>query len=106
MIGRSAKPGPDYVPEAEPDQKLWIRINGTGYVVQKVSDDPKFLEALREGMRIEGTTCDGLLARFAKLVLLDGAENHPVALTTLANCDWTHVTQEILENFLRRKRYR
>ena len=50
-------------------------------------------------MRIEGTTCDGLLARFAKLVLLDGAENHPVALTTLANCDWTHVTQEILENF-------
>ena len=47
MIGRSAKPGPDYVPEAEPDQKLWIRVNGTGYVVQKVSDDPKFLEAFK-----------------------------------------------------------
>ena len=99
MIGRSAEPAPEYVPEAEPDKKLWIRVNGTGYVVRKVSDNPKFLEILREAMSIEGMTYDGLLAKFANLVLRDGADKHPVALTTLANCDWTHVTQEIAENF-------
>jgi hypothetical protein len=50
-------------------------------------------------MRAEGTTYAGLLARFANLVLIDGAENHPVALTVLANCGWTTVTQDILDNF-------
>ena len=50
-------------------------------------------------MRIEGTTYEGLLARFANLVLVDGVEKHVVALTILANCGWTAVTQEILDNF-------
>ena len=99
LIGRSAEPSPDYAPEAEPEKKLQIRVNGTGYVVPKIVDDPKFPYALREAMRIEGTTYAGLLARFANLVLLDGVENHYVALTMLANCDWMEVTQEILENF-------
>jgi hypothetical protein len=39
------------------------------------------------------------LARFANLVLVDGVDNHRVALTMLANCGWTHVTLQILEDF-------
>jgi hypothetical protein len=99
MIGRSAEPAPDYAPEAEPEKKLQIRVNGTAYVVPKISDDPKFPYGITEAMRIEGTTYEGLLARFANLVLVDGVEKHVVALTILANCGWTAVTQEILDNF-------
>jgi len=99
MIGRSAEPAPDYVPETEPDKKLQIRVNGIGYVVPKLSDDPGFGDVLNEGMRIAGTTYDGLLARLANLVVVDGVENHTAAMTILANCGWADVTQEILESF-------
>lgn len=98
-IGRSAEPAPDYTPELEPEKKLQIRVNGTVYVVPKISDDPWFPDAVTGAMRVEGTTYEGLLARFANLVLVDGVENHPVALMMLANWGWTGVTQEILENF-------
>ena len=99
MIGRAAEPASDYVPEPEPDQKLQIRVNKTIYVVQKLVADPRFEQALAEAIRVERTTFDGLMARFANLVLLEGADSHPVALTTLANCGWTHLTQQILDDF-------
>ena len=98
MIGRSANPASDYTPEAEPENKLQIRVNGTGYVVPKISD-AKFPYGLTEAMMLEGTTYEGLLARFANLVLVDGVEDHVVALTILANCGWTAVTQGLLDNF-------
>jgi hypothetical protein len=98
-MGRSAEPAPDYTPEVKPEKKLQIRVNGAAYVVPKLSDDPRFPDALTEAMRVEGTTYEGLLAMFANLVLVDGVENHPVALMMLANCGWTAVTLEILEEF-------
>jgi hypothetical protein len=98
-IGQSAEPESDYAPEVEPEKKRQIRVNGAAYVIPKISDDSRFSDALTEAMRVEGTTYEGLLARFANLVLVGGAENHPVALMMLANCGWTGVTQEILEDF-------
>jgi hypothetical protein len=98
-IGRSAEPAPDYAPEVEQEKKRQIRVNGAVYVVPKISDNPKFLYALTEAMRAEGATYEELLARFVNLVLVDGVENHPVALMMLANCGWTAVTREILEDF-------
>jgi hypothetical protein len=99
MIGRSAEPAQGYTPELEPNKKLQIRVNGAIYVVQKIFDDPKFELALTKAMEIEGTTYEGLLARFANLILVDGVENHYVALTMLANCGWMQICQEILDDF-------
>jgi hypothetical protein len=99
FIGSSLRPATDYKPEPAPEEKLQIRVNGTGYAVPRLSDHPRFLDALAAGMRAEGTTYEGLLARFANLVLVDGVEKHLWALTILANCGWTAVTQEILENY-------
>jgi len=67
--------------------------------VQNLTADPRFQQALAEAIRIERTTFDGLMARFANLVLVEGADSHPVALAMLANCGWTHLTQQILKNF-------
>jgi hypothetical protein len=99
VIGATPAPAPDYEPVAEPDDKLQIRVNGVVYIVRKVGDDPKFDQAIIGAMRIEQTTFDGLMARFANLVLVEGADNHPTALTVLANYGWTHVTPQILEDF-------
>jgi hypothetical protein len=99
MIGRAAEPASDYAPEPEPDQKLQIRVNKTTYVVRNLVAHPGFEQALAEAIRVERTTFDGLMARFANLVLLEGADSHPVALAMLANCGWTHLTQPILDNF-------
>jgi hypothetical protein len=99
MIGRAPKPASDYVPEPEPEDKLQIRVNGTTYRVQNVTADPRFEHVLAEAIRLEQTTFDGLMARFANLVLVEGADSHPAALAMLANCGWTHLTQQILQDF-------
>ena len=99
VIGSSAEPAPDYTPEVAPEEKLQIRVNGKAYVVRRIFDDPKFSYFLTEAMEFEGTTYEGLLARLANFVLVDGVKNHPAALTVLANCGWAAVTQEILEDF-------
>ena len=98
MIGHAAEPAPDF------DQnKLEIQVNGTVYVVPKIPYDQNFFDAVKEAVQGESTTYHGLLARFAKLVLVDGAEHHPAALAMLANCGWTAVTQETLERFCEAK---
>ena len=98
-IGAPVEAAPGYTPIADPENKLQIRVNGAPYIVKKIRNDPRFDEAIIGAMRIEQITYDGLLARFANLVLVDGVDNHRVALTILANCGWTHVTQKILEDF-------
>jgi hypothetical protein len=99
IIGATAEPAPGYEPVAEPDDNVQIRVNNVAYIVEKICDDAILDEAIIGAMRIEQTTYDGLMARFANLVLVDGADNHLVALTILANCGWTHVTPQILEDF-------
>jgi len=99
MIGRAAEPASDYVPEPEPEKRLQIRVDRTTYKVPNVTADPRFEKMLVGAIKAEGTTFDGLIARFANLVLVEGADSHPVALAVLANCGWTHLTQQLLEDF-------
>jgi hypothetical protein len=101
MIGRSSEPAPCYEPEAEPEKNIQIRVNAATYRVNDISsaDPTKFRHCLIEAMQVESTTYEGLLANFAHLVLVDGVEDHVAALTVLANCGWTDVTREILENY-------
>jgi hypothetical protein len=99
LIGRSATAGPNYEPELDESKKVEIHVGGSVYFVPRLAHDQRFLDALEEAVRAEGTTYDGLLARLANLLLMDGVENHPVALMMLANCGWKVVSQEVLEDF-------
>jgi hypothetical protein len=99
VLGQSAEPAAGYVPEASPDNKLQIRVNGITYICNEFPDDPRIGEGLTAAMEAARTTYEEFLANLANLVLADGAESHTVALTILANCRWTHLSPQILEDF-------
>jgi hypothetical protein len=100
MLGAEQKPAADYEPISDPDTKHQIRLNDESYIV---SDMPEewVRRVIIDGMREFRLTEDALLARFAR-TLLQGNPSGPVKgvlLTLLANCGWTHVTQEVHDDF-------
>jgi hypothetical protein len=104
QFGQQAKPAEDYEPVPDPDIKLQIRVNDETYVVHEWPEE-MVCQSLHLGMHMHSLTEDALLASFAQMLL---RENYPsnikdeakgVALSLLANCGWTHVTQQVLDDF-------
>ena len=101
MLGVEQKPAEGYVPILDPDTKRQIRLNGDTYIVSAMPEE-LVAYAITDGMRKFSLSEDALLAGLAYNLLQeafpsDAAEG--VALTLLANCGWTHVTQEVIDDF-------
>jgi hypothetical protein len=102
QFGQQPKPAAGYEPVPDPDTKRQIRVNGNTYIVCKWPEE-MVMQWIRVGMQMQSLPEDALLASFAEMLL---QERHPsddatkgILLTLLANCGWTHVTQEVLDDF-------
>ena len=76
-----------------------IRVNGYIYVVPKVPDHLKVEVCGAVYYSSLAQTHEQTMANLANLVLTDGAEEHGIALTLLANSGWTHLSREILGDY-------
>ena len=101
MLGVDQKPAGGYVPVPDPDTKIQIRLDGRAYTVCALPEEC-VTYAITMGMREFSLTKDALLASFANTLLRDRQTSYAanaVLLTLLANCGWTDVTQEVLDDF-------
>jgi hypothetical protein len=104
MLGAEQTPSEDFRNTDVSDAGLQIRVNGDTYIVPEWPDD--FLSyAVSMGKVHYSTTGDALLAIVADNVLRDTyppgrkSEFKAIALGLLANCGWTHLTREVLDEF-------
>jgi hypothetical protein len=103
-LGIEHKPAEGYEPIRDPDTKRQIRVNGDIYIVCEWPEE-MVNRSIRLGMQMHSLTEDALLARFADMLLREDYppnavhEAKTVALSLLANCGWTHVTQEVVDDF-------
>lgn len=103
-FGQQAKPAEDYEPVPAPDTKRQIRVNEDVYIVSEWPEEI-ICRSVRLGMQMHSLTHDALLASFADMLLRENYgsnirdEAKGVALSLLANCGWTHVTQQVLDDF-------
>lgn len=103
-FGQQAKPAEDYEPVLDPDTKRQIRVNGDIYIVSEWPEEI-ICRSIRLGMQMHSLTEDAFLASLAGMLL---HENYPsnirdeakgMALSLLANRGWTHVTQQVVDDF-------
>jgi len=101
MLGVELISREGYEPVPEADTKRQIVLNDCTYIVRAMPRE-WVICGITEGMREFSLSTDALLASFANTLLRD---RHPsyaakvVLLTLLNNCGWTHVTQEVLDDF-------
>jgi hypothetical protein len=104
MLGAEQTPGEDFKIADVPSEGFQIRVNGDTYIVPEWPDD--FLTyAVSTGRMYYSATGDTVLAIVADAVLRDAyppdAQDKckAIALGLLANCGWTHLTREVLDEF-------
>jgi len=104
QFGQQPKPAEDYEPVPDAETKRQIRVNGDIYIVSEWP--PEMVDqAIRLGMQVHLFTEDALLAGLANMLLRESYppnskdEAKAVALSLLANCGRTHVTEQVLEDF-------
>jgi hypothetical protein len=79
-------------------------VNGDIYVVSEWPAEMIY-QSIRLGMQMHLGTEDALLAKLGNMLLQERYppnirdEAKTMALSLLANCGWTHVTPEVLEDF-------
>ena len=101
MLGKEAIPAEDYKPEPNPDSKRHIRLNRGSYTVSKLPDEVVF-EMIAETMKEMSMSYEAVQASLAHSVLYGKYASDAVkgcTLTLLANIGWTHISEEVLENF-------
>jgi hypothetical protein len=101
MLGRESKPAEGYEPVDGPENKLQIRLNGHSHVVSSMPDEWVH-RAVVAGTDRFSCSAESLLAELANCLLQ--SEEMPDSmkegiLILLANCGWSHVSQEVLDDF-------
>jgi len=101
MLGVEQIPGEGYELVPDADTKRQILLNDCTYIVRAMPRE-WVICGITEGMREFSLSKDALLASFANTLLRDRQTSYAanaVLLTLLANCGWTDVTQEVLDDF-------
>jgi hypothetical protein len=102
QLGQLVKPAPGYEPVPDPDKKFQIRVNGDAYIVDEWPDDvvrgivQKYMEHFSE-------TVEEMFATLAYGLVRDNWKDDrakTVALCILAKCGWTHVTPELVNEYV------
>lgn len=102
QLGQLLKPAPGYEPVPDPDKKFQIRVNGDAYIVDEWPDDvvrgivQKYMEHFSQ-------TVEEIFATLAYGLVRDNWKDDrakTVALCILAKCGWTHVTPELVNEYV------
>jgi hypothetical protein len=102
QLGQLVKPAPGYEPVPDPDKKFQIRVNGDAYIVDEWPDDvvrgivQKYMEHFSQ-------TVEEMFATLAYGLVRDNWKDDrakTVALCILAKCGWTHVTPELVNEYV------
>jgi hypothetical protein len=101
MFGQEGTPAEGHEPMADPRSRRQIRLNGDSYVVPVVPDEV-VTDIIAGIMHETALSYECAQARVAYRLLDSNycSEARKVcALTLLANCGWTHINEEVLENY-------
>jgi hypothetical protein len=101
-LGAEFKPAEHYEPAKDPENKLQIRLNREGYIVSALPEDSVLYLGFGSMMLDFSCSAEALCVALAHLLLQQPdmpATTKTVSLTLLANCGWTHISQEVLDDF-------
>jgi hypothetical protein len=101
QLGAEFKPAEYYEPVKDPENMLQIRLNGKVYCVSALPEELVH-KGLGSMMLDFSCSAESLCVALAHLLLQE--PDMPVTakavwLTLLANCDWTNISQEVLDDF-------